>query len=136
MGRSIHSRDYMTEKPVTIRPEADILDAIELLTAHKVSGATVVDTEQRVVGVISELDCLRAVLAGSYHGEVGGSVRDYMTTDVEFADINADLLDVAKQMLQHKRRRLPVLKDGKFYGQFSARSVLQAIVKYPPRFSK
>lgn len=136
MTRSIHSKDYMTEAPVTVRPETEVVEAINLLIKHKISGATVVDADNRVVGVISELDCLKAVLASGYHGEMGGLVGDYMTRDVEFADLDSDILTVAKQMLEHKRRRLPVVLNGKFHGQFSARSVLQAILKFSARFSK
>lgn len=136
MDRSLNASDYMTAQPVTVKPDTDIMAVIDLLLEHKISGASVVDANNVLVGVISEFDCLKAVLDASYYGEIGGTAQDYMTKEVELADPNADILALAKQMLEHKRRRLPVIKDGHFAGQFSARSVLMAISKYRARFAK
>lgn len=134
MLQSVDGRDYMSSKPVTFSPDTNIFQAIHELLVHKVSGATVVNADNEVVGVISEFDCLKAILDGSYYGEVNGVVEQYMTKDVETISADADILAVAKHLLDSKRRRLPVIENGKFAGQFSIRSILKAVKDFdvPP----
>ena len=127
MFKSVEARRYMTDKPVTFSPETNIVTAINDMGEHKVSGATVIDADNNIVGVISEMDCLKAVLDGSYYGEINGTVGDYMTAEVETVSADATIIDLAQLLIEHHRRRLPVVENGKFIGQFSARSILQAI---------
>ena len=109
MLRSVEAEDHMTRSPVTLRPETHIFEAIRALTERSISGATVLDDEGRVVGVISEMDCLQAVLSDTYHGEAGGTVADIMTTEVESVEIGASVVDVAQKLIDGHRRR--------FFGQ-------------------
>ena len=127
MLRSIEAAQHMTETPVTVRPETPLFEAIQALLDRSISGATVVDEDNNVVGVISEMDCLQAIIAGAYHGEIGGRVADVMTTEVETAAADASVLEVAKQLIAGHRRRLPVVQNGKFLGQYSCRSMLRAV---------
>jgi CBS domain-containing protein len=130
MLRSIESKDHMTIAPVTLRPETSIFEAIDALLARHISGATVLDAKGNIVGVISEMDCLRAILSGTYHGDVGGTVGDIMTTEVETVELGASVVDVAQKLIDGHRRRFPVVRDGKFVGQVSCRSILRAVIEY------
>lgn len=128
--KSIKAIDYMTKNPVVVKPSTSLFDAIDMMTTAKVSGATVLNESQEVVGIISEIDCLQAILKGSYHGEIGGIVESFMTKDVEVVDAEQDILAIAEQLIRDKRRRLPVVRDGKFIGQFSVRSILSAVKNF------
>ncbi len=134
MLQSVNGRDYMSRKPVTFSPDTNIFQAIHELLTHKISGGTVINDKNEVVGVLSEFDCLKAILDGSYYGEVNGTVEQYMTANVETINADVDILEVAKRLLDGKRRRLPVIEDGKFAGQFSIRSILKAVKDFdvPP----
>ena len=57
-------RDYMDRHVATLRPETSILDAVGLLLEKRVTGAPVVDKSARLVGIVTEKDCLRLVAAG------------------------------------------------------------------------
>lgn len=130
MLRSVQSKHHMTKSPVTLKPDTSIFDAIQALLDRSISGATVVDDQGMVVGVISEMDCLKAILAGTYHGEVGGMVGDIMTKEVESIEEGTNVLEVAEQLIANHRRRFPVVKNGKFVGQFSCRSILRAVIEF------
>ena len=130
MLRSGEAKHHMTVAPVTLTAETGIFEAIKTLLERKISGATVIDADNNVVGVISEMDCLQAILAGTYHGDVGGTVGDYMTAEVDSVDEGVSLLDVAQRLIDGHRRRLPIVRDGKFVGQFSCRSILSAVVEF------
>jgi CBS domain-containing protein len=100
------------------------------LLVHKISGATVIDGEDHLLGVISQGDCLKAILDGTYHGYANGSVDQVMTTEVDTVSPDLDIIDVARTLLTKKRGRLPVVEDGKFIGQISIRSILRAVKDY------
>lgn len=130
MFRSVRVRDYMLDRPVVVNPETDIHEAIHRILAHRISGVTVVDDENRPVGVLSELDCLRAILWASYHDEEVGThpVSDHMSTPVETISPTEGIIEVAQSMLDHKRRRRPVVDgQGRMVGQVTCRQLLRAI---------
>lgn len=118
---------YMSIQPVTFTPDTDIYDAIHTLLQRKVTGGTVLNDNKEVIGVISELDCLKAIINTGYYHEGGGTVGDFMYTgDIEYMPAHTSLIDAAQKLLSTKHRRMPMLENGKFIGQISARSVLQA----------
>jgi len=51
----------MTRKPITLRPEAEIGEAVTLLLDHRISCIPVVDQQFRPVGIVSWRDVLRAI---------------------------------------------------------------------------
>ena len=74
MLQSVNLRDYMLTNPVKVRPDDNVLDAMQVIIDNKISGVCVVDGEGNLVGILSELDCLRAVLGAVYYRpEAGGS---------------------------------------------------------------
>ena len=127
MFRSVNALDYMTAQPVVVKPDTNIFNVIHEIIVHKVSGASVVDENKKLVGVISEIDCLRAILDGSYYNQVDGTAADFMTAEVETVSTPIDILAVATRMVANQRRRIPVVENGKFVGQLSVRSILKAI---------
>lgn len=128
MLTSYETDDFMSVQPVTFSPDTGIFEAIHVLLQRKVSGATVINENKEVVGVISELDCLKAIIhQGYYHEGHGGKVSDFMSTNnIDTLPPHASLIDSAQTMLDKRRRRMPVVENGKFVGQVSARSMLQA----------
>jgi CBS domain-containing protein len=87
-----------------------------------------VDEAGYLVGVMSEVDCLRGILNKTYHKEeVGGTVGEFMTTKVDTVDGNTDIIAVAEQFIQRGRRRIPVVEEGKLIGQVSRKDILRAV---------
>lgn len=128
MLRSVKVEDYMATGLVSFKPETDLFEAINSLLNYKISGAPVVNENGELVGLISEVDCLRAILTLTYHEEeVGGQVKDCMTTEVETVGHDEDIVDVAKVFIEKGRRRLPVVQNGKMVGQISRSDILRAV---------
>ncbi len=61
LNRRVHQ--IMSRKPLTLRPEATVDDAVDLFLAHRVSCIPVVDAQQRPVGIVSWRDVLRSMAA-------------------------------------------------------------------------
>jgi len=128
---SVDLSDYMLHDPVKIHANEDLFDAIHLIIEHRVSGICVVDDQEILVGVLSEMDCLSAILAATYNeaGDVG-KAREYMTANVDVCDVHADLVDVADDMLKKGHRRRPVLDHGRLVGQITCRQLLRVISEF------
>jgi len=128
--KSVKVGDHMLKRPVLVKPDDELFHAIHQILAYKISGVTVVDDRHHPVGMLSELDALRAILHREYYQEELGTilVSDHMTPDVESVGINEDIISVAQSMLDHKHRRRPVLDDhGILVGQLSCRQLLKGI---------
>ncbi len=126
-------RDYMVTRLHTLTPEVDIFDALDMLVERRISGASVV-REGRLVGVLSEHDCLRLLTKGDADDDVpSGTVGDFMVRDVHTVPPTMDLYYLAGLFLKHPYRRYPVVEDGVLVGQISRRDVLRAIQTHVPR---
>ena len=127
MRKSAKVRDYMTSRLITLDPAMPMLTAIRTLLDNGVSGAPVIDANGRLVGILSKKDCLRVAFRASYHQDLGGTVREYMSPDPETIDVEADILNAAERFLAGPYRRLPVTADGQTVGIISRQDVLRAL---------
>lgn len=119
--------DYMSGRLVTFSPQTDVLDAIHELVLHRIAGAPVVDDYGNLVGMLSELDCMKIALVAGYDGERGGPVLEYMSTETETIDADMNIMNLAQKFLDSGFRRYPVMKDNRLVGQISRRDVLRAL---------
>jgi CBS domain-containing protein len=125
--KAVTVSEYMTRQLVTFTPETSLYEAMGVMLERRVSGAPVVDDAGAIVGVISEIDFLDAMLKGAYYGQLEGAVGDYMTHGAETIDAQMDLYEAAKLFIGARRRRLPVVEGGRLVGQLSRRDLLRAI---------
>jgi len=131
MLKSVHLRDYMLLNPVKVHPDDNVMDAMKVIIDNKISGVCVVDANANLVGILSELDCLRALLGTVYNqGEIG-RVGDHMAKEnLIVAHPNEDIVDVAQDMLLKNKRRRPVVENGKLVGQITCRRLLSAVMRF------
>jgi len=124
-------KDYLARADVRLTADMNMYEASQQILINKASGAIVVDENGKLIGVLSELDCLGAMMTSVYNGsDPGGAlVSDIMETDVEIADIDADILSIATSMLEKSRRRRPVLENGELVGQISCRQILRVLTE-------
>ena len=119
--------EFMATNLITFFPETPIETAIDTFLTQKISGAPVVNSEGSLVGILSEKDCMRTLFEASYYNNLGGYVKEYMSTDVTTIDVNETLSNVADSFLNSRFRRFPILEGDKLVGQISRRDVLRAI---------
>jgi CBS domain-containing protein len=128
MPKSIELREYM-RTPRTVKQNATVAEAAQVIIDKRVSGVVVVDDTGQLVGMLSELDCMQAIVSTVYNGGTPGAeiVRDVMTKEVTVNRPSEDIISVAADMLKHKHRRRPIVDNGKLVGQVSCRQLLRAI---------
>ncbi len=120
--------DYMTRKLITFRPEQSIMEVMELLIKHGISGGPVVNENNELLGVISEGDCMKGISDSRYYNMPidNATVESNMACNVDTIDGDMNVLDAAKMFLKQKHRRFPILENGKLVGQISQRDILKA----------
>ncbi|HSI77347.1 MAG TPA: CBS domain-containing protein [Lunatimonas sp.] len=124
-------RDYMMVNLITFHPEDTIDHVIDVLTKKRISGGPVIDSHGKLVGMISEGDCLKEIIKGQYTNtpKFPAPVFELMTPDVHTMDPDLSIFDAAQKFLTLRIRRFPVVKEGKLIGQISISDIVRAIPK-------
>jgi CBS domain-containing protein len=128
--RILTARDIMAKRLITFRADQPIDEAIKTLLKHGISGAPVVDDEHHLIGILSELDCLRTLSSDEFLGdeqEEAGLVGHFMSTEAQTIEPDLGVYRIAHHFITGAIRRLPVVEDGRLIGQVSRRDVLRAI---------
>jgi CBS domain-containing protein len=127
MVQKLLVKDYMTRRLTTLDASSEILGAVHLLVDKNLSGAPVIDAKEQLLGILTAKDCMRVVLNAAYHSEYGGTVSDFMSTDVVTVTSDTSIVDVAQLFLEKRYHRYPVVDEGDLVGIISRRDVLRAL---------
>ena len=120
-------KHYMARHLVTLRPDDEVLHAVQIMVKHDISGAPVLDKDGKLVGVLTEKDCMRVILNATYHSEYGGLVSEYMSSDVETMNAEDSIVEVAERFLNKRYHRYPVMDNNRLVGQISRGDVIRAL---------
>ncbi len=120
--------DYMTRNLITFKPEQTVEEVIQKLIQHKISGGPVVNDKNELIGIISEGDCIKQISDSRYYNMPfeHNKIEAHMAKNVETIDGNLNIFDAANKFIQSKRRRFPIVENGKLVGQISQKDILKA----------
>lgn len=130
---TVKVQDLMQPNVAVLR-DTDTLDAAEeLMAVGWVRHLPVVDSENRLVGMITQRDLLRASLSSRSQASpkekqqwlAGIQVRDVMTKEVKTATPETELREAVKQFLVNKFGGLPILTDSQLVGMLTETDLLQ-----------
>jgi CBS domain-containing protein len=129
----IYAEEIMTRDVVTVTPTCKLNEAVELMLERRVSGLPVVDSQQRLVGIISEF----ALLVLTYDKNAGDdTVAEHMTRTVTSVDVMTLLSDVADIFILNRFRRVPVTCGGKLVGIISRCDLMRAAQQSDHAFAR
>ncbi len=117
------ARDAMIENVVTTLATAKVRDTIETLVQERMSGLPVVNANGELQGIVTEYALLEALYDSNVLDE---SIESFMTRKVIAVSEDTPLTEVADQMVVHRIRRLPVVRDGKVVGLIGRGELLKA----------
>jgi predicted transcriptional regulator len=124
--------DYMTTKLITFKAEDSLYHVIEQLIRYNISGGPVINDKNELIGIISEGDCIKHISESKYYNmpmDSANTVEKNMVSEVETIDKNMNIFDAATKFISSKRRRFPVIENGKLLGQISQKDILKAALK-------
>lgn len=117
------ARELMSSPVRTIRPETTIAEAQRILLRYGHSGLSVVDANDRLVGIISRRDLDIAL----HHGFSHAPVKGYMTTNLKTIRPDTPLPEIESLMMTFDIGRLPVLDADQLVGIVTRTDVLREL---------
>jgi len=139
--------DVMTHNVISVRENASITEAIQLMLENKISGLPVLDREGCLAGVVTEGDFLRRAetgtqkkrprwiefllglrwLAEDYARTHGRRVVEVMTSDPVSVSEDTPLEKVVHLMERRRIKRIPVVRGRHVVGIISRANLLHAL---------
>jgi CBS domain-containing protein len=124
------ARDEMSRDLLTVEATIPLAEVAKRMVAREVGAVLVLDGE-RLEGIMTERDVLRAVARGISDDAV---VRDWMTTDPETIEPDETTEHAATLMMHGGFRHLPVVEGGEVVGMLSIRDLMRiALADSAPR---
>lgn len=116
---------YPVNTPLTV--SMPLVDAVSNILDSGYIGLPVVDHEARVVGFLSEHDCLPHLITDSYHCDSHIEVSDIMRTDPLTVTLGQSVVDLAQQMGLNKPKVYAVVDEGKLVGIITRSMVMREL---------
>ena len=116
--------DVMSKALLTLDEQTTLTEAAAAMTARRVGSALVL-RDERLAGIITERDVLRAVATG----DVSSTVAAWMTSNPETVDADETAQQAAVVMIHGGFRHLPVLLAGAPVGIVSIRDLMRVAIE-------
>ena len=110
----------------SLRPQASALEAAHLMRDHHISAVVVLDEADALVGIVTERDLVRRVLAEE-RSPAAVSLAEVMTPRPLVVVPDASPYEALEIMRERHIRHLPVVDGGKVVGMVSMRDLRHAI---------
>jgi CBS domain-containing protein len=109
-----------------VKKDTPIEEALSLLVDKNITGIPVVNDDMSLAGVVTEKDMLRLLREDAPDG---GSVEEYMSSQVVSFDVNDDLIAVCECLINNHFRRVPIVSENKLVGIISRRDIIKYILE-------
>jgi CBS domain-containing protein len=146
----MQAHEIMTREVVTVSPDTPTPEIARRLLDHKISAVPVIDSFGMVIGMVSEGDLIGrsdadrkerrdwwlALLAegGALHPDFletlhrpGRTARDVMSAPVVRVTEKTEDTEIARLLVMHHIKRVPVVRDGQVIGIVSRADLLRAL---------
>jgi CBS domain-containing protein len=113
---------------ISIEPTADLAAAAKLLSAHRIGAVVIRGAGERLAGILSERDIVRAL---SDHGAdaLALPVGQVMTREVATCGEDDTIASIMERMTAGKFRHMPVIANGRLTGLISIGDVVKQRVE-------
>ncbi len=123
-------REFMSKDVVTLKGDMDVLQAVHVLLRHNISGAPVVDANGALIGMLTERDCMKVALDAAFHQQSGGSVADFMASEVVAVPADEPIITTVRRFADGEYLRYPVVDGTGLVGVISRSDAMRVIGEY------
>lgn len=116
-------RRLMTAGPPAVAPETSVAQAVQVMKRHTI-GSVLVGQPTAAVGIVSEADIVRKVIAAG-QDPAAVEVDRIMSSPLITVDIRTGVYDIYRTMADKKVRHLVVTEQGKQVGFISVKDLLR-----------
>jgi CBS domain-containing protein len=115
--------DVMTRDVLRVDPSTTVAEAATMMGERRIGSALVME-DQRLVGIFTERDIVRAL--GQHFDAAGHAVSEWMTRDPTTIESRTTTQDALDTMLQRGFRHLPIVDGDEVAGIVSLRDLSRA----------
>ncbi|QPJ65806.1 MAG: CBS domain-containing protein [Candidatus Nitrohelix vancouverensis] len=119
-------KTYMNKNVVSVDHTATVMETVQLMAERNI-GSAVVMKNGALVGIFTETDLLKKIVAVEAHPERIG-VERVMSEKIYTEDLNASMAAALVKMEQHDIRHLVILDGKDLIGMLSIRDLVRYIV--------
>lgn len=129
--------ERMTPRPITVNEDTSLPEALELMRREKIRRLPVLDKRGKLVGIVTELDLLRASPSSATTLSVYEipyllskvKMRDIMSREVITVTEETPIEEAARIMADNKIGGLPVMRDGKLVGIITETDIFKLMLE-------
>ena len=129
--KDLKASDVMVRPVVSAKPHASARDVTLQVLSGLYSGMPVTDEEGGVIGIITEIDLLQAVMDGK--DLVKTTADDIMAKDPITADKDTPIVELTKIMSEKDVIRIPITDNGRLCGIVARCDILRTLLE--PEFA-
>jgi len=138
----------MIRDVTSVLANCKLIDLIEILSRHKITGVPVVNHNQEVIGFISQHDIIKATLP-NYLGIINSGsilsefiqlsknlkeysqhpIEEFMKKNVVTIDVDDNEVLAADLLIRNKIQRLPVVRTGKLVGIVTLTNICRVLIE-------
>jgi len=115
--------DVMVTPVMSTNKTTSAEDVAACLLSGLYSGMPVTDEARKVIGIITEIDLLEAVIEGKDLAKT--TAEEVMTKEAITAEVDTPLMDIMTIMKEKNIIRIPITKGGKLVGVVARRDILK-----------
>ncbi len=129
--KDLNASDVMVRPVISARPHASARDVALQVLSGFYSGMPVTDEEGRVIGIITEINLLQAVMDGKDLTKT--TVDEIMVKEPVTADKDTPIVELTKIMSEKNVIRIPITNNGRLCGIVARCDILSALLE--PEFA-
>jgi len=120
VDRVKRSESGMILNPITLKPDASLRDAHDLMSRFSISGVPIVENGGRLIGIVTNRDL-------QFESDLSRSIRDVMTSDdLVTAPVGTTLEEAQAILHRHRIEKLPVVdKKGHLTGLITVKDIFK-----------
>jgi CBS domain-containing protein len=124
-------RDIMIKDVITAEKSTSVKQCSDILFKRHIGAIIVVDTEKRVIGIVTESDIIRVIAQDI---PLNNPIEAVMTTNIKTIKEDSTFGEAKELMRLYRIRRIPVINsEDKLVGLVSLRHVLDEFFELIPR---
>lgn len=124
---SVTARDIMQKPVVAATALASLRDVAAQLVESEFSGMPVAGPDGKVIGVVTESDIVRTLIAGKRLENL--TAGEAMTGPAITVEVDTPIEEVMKKLEENRIVRVPVMDQGKLVGIIARRDIIRAVLE-------
>ncbi len=114
----------MTQGPPVIAPDKTVTEAVGTMKRYSVGSVLVGESGGHAVGIVSEADIVRKVLAAGAKPDTV-KVEEIMTSPLICVDVKTPVYKIYHTMTEHRIRHLVITDQGQQVGFISVKDLIR-----------